>query len=169
MPIRSPSLSEQFTRLRSNAQAVETCAWLPAAVHALIMACLDRLFGRLEHLLALWQAGGLPLPPIRGTAHRASQSDPVHRQCRPTMRASRHLSDPATSPAECAPRIRARMTSARSIPTMRTPGRTEAVAPPGTTIPFARPRPAHDPPAVKPAAQTPFCGSRWQDLFVTIS
>ena len=44
----SPSLGEQFARLRHAAQAQEKCAWIPSAVHALIMACLARLLARLE-------------------------------------------------------------------------------------------------------------------------
>ena len=35
---------------------------MPAALHALIIACLVRIFGRLEHLVQQWQSGQLILP-----------------------------------------------------------------------------------------------------------
>ena len=68
MENQSPSLGDQIARLRHTAQARENCAWCPAAVHALIAAIFARIFGRLERVLLLWQAGTLPTAPARRAA-----------------------------------------------------------------------------------------------------
>ena len=60
MLIQSPSLGDQLAHLRIPSRGQETCGWLPAAVHAMIMALLARIFGRLEQILLLWQSGTLP-------------------------------------------------------------------------------------------------------------
>ena len=68
MEIKSPGLAAQLAQLHTAIQAQETCFWLPAAVHALIMACLARIFSRLDQMLALWHVGLLPPPALRATA-----------------------------------------------------------------------------------------------------
>ena len=72
MLIQPPPLADQLAQLRNALRAEETCAWLPDAVHTLIMACLARIFGRLEQFLRLWQAGTLPLSPACVTLHPES-------------------------------------------------------------------------------------------------
>ena len=57
-----PSLGAQIAGLRSSALAQERYVWIPAAIHALIIACLARIFASLERLVALWQSGLLPPP-----------------------------------------------------------------------------------------------------------
>ena len=59
------SLGAQIANLKSAIAARETCVWVPDAVHALIAAIFARIFGRLEQLILLWQAGTLPTAPIR--------------------------------------------------------------------------------------------------------
>lgn len=71
MDNRLPSLSEHLAGLRNTAQArQETCARILDPIHALIIAALARIFARLEQLLALWQAGSLPVPPARSTTRQ---------------------------------------------------------------------------------------------------
>ena len=95
MENQAPLLSDQFARLRTSAQAQEPCAWLPAAVHALIMACLMRIFGRLEQMLVLWQSGCLPAPQLPQaspvTLHRDARRPRWRRPARP----SRQCAQPA--------------------------------------------------------------------------
>jgi len=75
MLIHQPSLADQTAALRTAILAEDAPCWLPDAVHALIMACLARIFGRLEDMIRLWQAGILPPPsPVRP---RAIPSRPV--------------------------------------------------------------------------------------------
>ena len=82
--------------------------WLPASLHALILACFARLFGRLEQLLHLWQTAGFPPPAVRApsdipaprstTGHRApaahiSRHSSARSNARPSVRAE-HLALP---------------------------------------------------------------------------
>jgi len=60
MLIHQPPLADQTAALRTAILAEDAPCWLPDAVHALIMACLARIFGRLEDMIRLWQAGILP-------------------------------------------------------------------------------------------------------------
>ena len=88
METHAPSLGDKIAHLRRAAQAQEKCAWIPSAIHALIMAALARIFGRLEHIFQLWQAGTLPAPPVRravAPAHTAT-ARPISR--RPISRRS---------------------------------------------------------------------------------
>ena len=68
MSIHTPSLADQFAGLRAVTAQSTDRGWLPAALHALIMAALARIFGRLEQLVLLWQTGTLPLPAPRTAA-----------------------------------------------------------------------------------------------------
>ena len=80
MVIHSSPLGAQLAGLRAAAGAQENRGWLPDALHALIMACLARLFGRLEQVFLLWQSGNLPLPASsqtpQGAAHGARTRHP---------------------------------------------------------------------------------------------
>jgi len=135
-----PPLGDQFARLRDIAQAQETCAWIPAAIQDLIMACLMRIFGRLEQLVRLWQAGALPLPPIRTASPRARKAA--------TPRAHRHGHRSA--------RVRADETQdsfSQHSPPSAHPGHIAGIAPSRPTawvMAGAQPRlrryPARDPP-----------------------
>ena len=62
-----PSLGDRIATLRMQALARENCVYIPDAIHALIIACLARIFARLEDLVRLWQAGALPLAAPRAT------------------------------------------------------------------------------------------------------
>ena len=65
--------------------------WLPASLHALILACFARLFGRLEQLLHLWQTAGFPPPAVRAPSDiPAPRSTTAHRA--PAAHTSRHSS-----------------------------------------------------------------------------
>ena len=62
-----PSLGDRIATLRMQALARENCVYIPDAIHALIIACLARIYARLEDLVRLWQAGALPLAAPRAT------------------------------------------------------------------------------------------------------
>ena len=137
MESHSPSLGDQFARLRDTAQAQERCAWFPAALHALIMACLVRLFGRLEQIFQLWQAGNLPLPAPRRESRQIAPRDPqspAPRAWRRTRRRTRRHS-------------RARATARQSSPAPRPAIPPADIAPTGTLAPSIRPRSARAPPS----------------------
>ena len=89
-----PSLGDQIARLHGTMQTQEKCAWIPTAIHTLIMAALARIFTRLEALLQLWQSGTLPLPtpaPRPRPQHPARQSvpRPTTARCHPRARTAR--------------------------------------------------------------------------------
>jgi len=60
MSSQQPSVADQLAGLRDATAASIAQGWLPHAVQALIVACLVRLFDRLESLFRLWQDGILP-------------------------------------------------------------------------------------------------------------
>ena len=134
----SPSLGDKFAGLREIAQAgPENRAFFPAAIHALIMACFAGIFARLEQLLALWQAGNLPVPASRHATPQAVRHHAGQTVRAPAMPAAR-LPRSSTRAAQAAPQ-RAARPAARHI--------TQAVIPPlPATPPAARPR-TRDPPA----------------------
>lgn len=97
-----PVLSDRIACLRSNAQAQEKCVWIPAPVHDLIIACLVRIFGRLEQLILLWQSGTLPPPqPSRAPGH-AQHDRPARRQRSAAARRVRHRAPGIDPAAACA-------------------------------------------------------------------
>ena len=134
MDSHSPALSEQIAGLRRAVQAAPAAAWLPATLHALIIACFARLFTRLEQMLQLWQSGDLVIPE---TPTRATTKSP-HRRRAPSAprRHSRH--------------IRARQAATQAAPRHPRAIRNTAAIPP--TAARQRPRPARDPP---PPAASP--------------
>lgn len=94
-PHPSP-LADTVASLRAATMATPAHAWLPAAIHALVLACLARLFGRLEEMIRLWQAGLLPPPAQRSRTAPASRPraarrnpDSVHHR-RPAMQSGNH-------------------------------------------------------------------------------
>lgn len=111
-PIQAgPGLAQGLAQLRESTAAIPAPFWLPGAVHALILACLARIFGRLENLIALWQSGTLPSPPVpRATTPRASAArtrNPRRRAPRPRAKrraASEHPDSVHTPHREPAPR-----------------------------------------------------------------
>ena len=144
------SLSDQFARLRDSARAgEEKCARIPASIHALIMACLARIFARLEQFFLLWQSGQLPPPQAHATQHPISRRDSARRS-----QAPRRVVDSADPPVSQPAAQLARSPS--RAPRIRHP-RSASASPPGIATP--RPRPAHDPPHARPAG-TPLRPSR---------
>ena len=75
MSVQPTALGAQIASLRSTAEAIPAPCWLPSAVHALILACLARLFGRLENLIQLWQSG-LLLPHPAPASQPNARHDP---------------------------------------------------------------------------------------------
>ena len=160
METQSPSLSEQIARLRSAARVQESCAWLPAAVHALIMACLVRLFGRLERMLQLWQSDCLP---IREATPQAPLTATITK-LRPPVVSARHRSA-RRSPRRAA-HTRARAAGA-TIPAMPAPNPTAGLAPFGAMPISKRPRSGRDPPP--PPSKRPRAGQHQYAFIITIS
>ena len=71
-------MADDLAHLRATAQAGSVRRGPRDAIAALLMACLARLFARLEDMLRVWQSGQLPPPPPpraqaeAPTAHPAS-------------------------------------------------------------------------------------------------
>jgi hypothetical protein len=101
-PHPSP-LADSVASLRVATLATQAHAWLPAAIHALILACLARILGRLEEMIRLWQAGLLPLPMARPGTVRANPANPWPREARQDS-----ISVPCLPPARHRPPARAR-------------------------------------------------------------
>lgn len=100
-----PSLGDQIARRHGTMHAQEKCAWIPTAIHTLIMAALARIFGRLEALLHLWQSGTLPLPAPR-PQQPARQPAPRPTSVRtPRARTARPRQESATRKSSRAPNI----------------------------------------------------------------
>ncbi len=128
MDSQPSALSAQIAGLRHAVQATPAAAWLPATLHALIIACLARLFTRLEQMLNLWQSGDLILP-----------------QATPRAAASREQ----RRRAPAAPRRRSRHRRARQTATPAPARHPRTIHRPAANLPSAarhRPRPARDPP-----------------------
>ena len=142
MLIQSSPLGAQIANLQTAIAARETCAWLPATLHAMIAAIFARIFGRLEQILLLWQSGNLPLPQTRSTAPRASRRDsacglrpPVPLMPRPVRRSPQLVADRRTC-AEIPQTAAVAQVSTHALnPT-----------PLGARPPSLRPRHARDPP-----------------------
>ena len=126
MKAHAPSLAGQFGTMRMSAQADAAPGWLPAPLHALIMSCLARIFGRLERMLLLWQSGALPLPQPsapRPAHHRAPSLYLAGR--RTGTRSARHdASTPGIPPRAAATQHH---TAATHLPAETIPSRARAV------------------------------------------
>ena len=84
MRSRYSPLSAQIATLRSpTPSGVVEGHWLHCSIIELIIACLNRLFTRLDQMLELWQAGTLPFPAPHTqlarpqTPHTATPRDPA--------------------------------------------------------------------------------------------
>ncbi|MCC6718278.1 MAG: hypothetical protein IT555_10365 [Acetobacteraceae bacterium] len=134
-----PTLNQQIAGLRSAISADQAPAWLPDALHALIIAILARLLGRLEAMIQLWQSGQLPPPPLRAPArHTTPRRQTRSHAPRPHASESprRAIAPPgAPMPASRAPAI---TRAASRTPPIPTPHRGFAAPPP--------PHPARAPP-----------------------
>ncbi len=75
------TLAEGFASLRRAAEAQPHQGWMPSSVHALIMACLMRIFARLEDFIRAWQDGTLTPPPPRAPAAATPHGDPQPDPC----------------------------------------------------------------------------------------
>jgi hypothetical protein len=78
-----PTFPEAIAALRDSAQDSRAPAWLPDAVHALIIACLVRLLGRLDQMFQAWQSGHIPAADRHSSSrtHRRVKSRAhTHRQ-----------------------------------------------------------------------------------------
>ena len=147
MSVQPSSLANQLAGLRAATTSNDDRGWLPAPLHALIMACLARIFSRLEQILQLLQTGQLPQiqSQTRDTSHppshRNSRNAPVPHAARQTTRLAK-WDQKAPGP------------SRESVPHAPPPEARLFVRLPCThTAPAPRPHPAHDPPAAKIAAQ----------------
>ena len=147
-------LSAQLTGLRAAILADSRCVWVPAAVHAWIVALLARLLGRLEEVFRLWQSGALVPPPRHAPPARLPSAlrPAKHRHARKRRR--------AIARPNCA-------TAHRTAPGLKAP---QAARPPIAQAPAPRPRPARDPPPAgldrRMARQV---GSPCHALFITLS
>ena len=98
MENHSPSLGDQFARMHDAVHAQERCAWIPSAIQALIIACLARIFGRLEQIFLAWQSGTLPVrEPAIHTAHSPQIRSAAPRQRTPYVRVRRQRQTGAQS------------------------------------------------------------------------
>ena len=160
MESQSPSLGDKIARLRGAAQVEENGTWLPDPLHALIMACLARLFGRLEQILQFWQTGAPPAHdlgqrPISATSTSAESDEPHEYQQenqrlqRPRAKTTKsRLAPLASSSWRLGVKITGLMRCEKPIPDMPA---TNSASP-------ANPhrRSARAPPAVKPIANAPW-------------
>ena len=85
-------LSDQCAALRRAAQDATAPCWVPESVYALIVACLVRLFARLEEMVLLWQSGGLPAPSARPRRAPLAPKTPPARRYSAAPARSRHKS-----------------------------------------------------------------------------
>lgn len=158
-----PSLAAGFARLRDSVSSDQAPAWLPETIHALILALLIRMLGRLEDLAALWQSGQLPPPRPHAASRRNRPATPRpartgHHRRAPSRRHAAPALRPDSIPCASAPRQPGTRASARQAPGM--PPRTSRAALPvdGTS------HGARAPPRSAPLAIPPGCAE-----FVTIS
>ena len=70
-------LADDLAHLRATAQAGSVRRGPRDAIAALLMACLARLFARLEDMLRLWQSGQLPPPPPPRAQAEAPNAHPA--------------------------------------------------------------------------------------------
>ncbi len=97
-------LSDQCAALRRAAQDAIAPCWVPESVYALIVACLVRLFARLEEMVLLWQSGDLPAACARRRrAPFAPKSPPARRHAaahaRSHHKSARAQANPAPRPS----------------------------------------------------------------------
>ena len=135
METQPPRLAGQFAALRATTATTPKGAWIPAPVHALIMACLARIFGRLEQLMLLWHACCLPAPPSPRTPKCRNPSSVPH---------SRAPARQAHRPASALGQLKAADRSSHAKPAMHAPTPRPAASRPIASS--SRPHAARDPP-----------------------
>ncbi len=139
-------LAESVASLRVAMLATPAHACVPTAIHALILACLARILGRLEDMIRAWQAGQLPPPTQRPRTARATPCAraPLRNTHRAASRERRPIGaeQPADArdPASCAPSHRRHVPLRPDRPRPEFPPR-----PPGTNAADAAPPLAHAP------------------------
>ena len=97
-------LAGQLAGLRAAITSNDDRGWLPASLHALIMAIFARIFGRLEQIMLLWQSDTLPaIPPANATAARTPRppAPPTHPPPPPPR--AHPLSHRANASRDCCP------------------------------------------------------------------
>ena len=137
-----PPLADHLASLRDDTAGGPIGGWLPEVLHALILAALTRIFGRLEQLLQLWQTGALPAPQPRATSgHTATPRTPLTRARirHPRTRLAIARRGQTVMPRPCPP-----ASSARSRPSARPSAR-----------PYRQRRPARAPPSARRALFRP--------------
>jgi hypothetical protein len=154
-----PPLARQIggiaAELRAHAREESLRSGLAALAHALILTLLARILGRLESMVALWQAGQLPAlapQPARATARTRAPAAPA----RPWRWLAAFLPFPAIPAAEPRhaphPRTRRPRQATRPAPRQAAPASPKRAAPIAAARPSrARPRP-FPPPATAPQA-----------------
>ena len=131
-----PPLADHLASLRDDTAGGPIGGWLPAPLHALILAALARVFGRLEQLLRLWQTGALPAPRPRAPTASATPRAPQARARQTRIRHSRTRLAIARRGKPVMPRPGPPASSTRSRPSAR---------------PHRQPRPARAPPSARRA------------------
>ena len=147
----SPPLADQLASLRTITAASPAGGWLPEVLHALILACLTRLFSRLEQIIQLWQAGELSPPQTRALPNRPSHQDSTHAPVPNPARRTAHLARTGKPRPATATPLATRVVSAPCQTATRPPSRAAHQSPSGAAARSIRPRPAHDPPVSKPS------------------
>ena len=139
-----PPLADQFASLRATTATAQPPLWLPASLHALILAALASLFSCLEDLIRLWQSGNLPTPQPR--PEPTPRPAPGSRRAPTTPPLRTASSHPRAHPAETRPPTRDVVANPRAVRIGRAPNRATQIIQLRATIPPLRPRSAHDPP-----------------------
>ena len=140
MSLKPSPLAGQLAGLRAATTANAERGWLPASLHALIMAIFAHIFGRLEQLLLLWQSATLPAT-ANGTGAHAPARPSNRATPRVLIRARRRklAAPPPPPPPRPAPGR------------MRDPGHPSAkLAPPNPPANPRRTRPTHQTTAKNP-------------------
>ena len=167
-------LADQLAGLRAASAANDDSGWLPAALDALITACLMRIFARLEQILLLWKSGHLPLPAIPRPSQRPApllnrQPAELRAQRESGPFASRRPPHPFAPPAgSAAPPQDSRAPRSglpRSLPAGRTLTSPACIHAAGRTVQNAYP--ARAPPPNRRKSRP--AGLRKCDLFISIS
>ena len=146
------TLAERVGTLRASVQADSASGWLPPSLHALIMSCLARIFGRLEQMFQLWQEGTLP-PPTP-----PSRRDPVRQRTNTSSRTTR----PRTNRAPRAPHAPNTLAPISTTTPAREPARPSPVA----SMPSPPNRAARDPPSDRNRRKTNHFAAHPHALFI---
>jgi len=138
--------------MRDDAEESRAPFWLPDALHATLMALLARIFGRLEDMIRLWQAGLLPPPALRSLAKPSERppttSPAYHPAVSPRARNTQRNRAERAGPCSQEHHARKRANRERTAPSHDQPGtpsrptepcRCARAPPPGAPIRAAKP------------------------------